>query len=317
MPTIPTDIDVNDFIRRYQSGETLKQLMAAFHIGHTKAKSILVSHGIELLSSGKRHRALNEEQIKEVIELYVSGKTTREIGDIFGVSKTTIRDYLRRANVPVRPRHYNLQTALDAMDPKELYLKRSSAQRKRWRALTPEQQKMLVRAAHKTWRGKHHSWDSKRKIALAKARRAESDSFYEQQIAQWLFERGIQFRQQTAIGYYNVDFTINDVAIEFTSGWAYKDVITKRWQERFKYIFDSGWHLYIIWHNTSLKSLPPLSSVVCDDLVAWCEFLQSSPSIDRQYRVVRGSGELISGGCANINDITAIFSPDSGLGNRS
>lgn len=317
MPTIPTDIDVNDFIRRYQSGETLKQLMAAFHIGHTKAKSILVSHGVSIIPSGVRRRALDNPQVQALIEMYVSGENMREIGHFFGISNVSVSDYLRRANVPARPRHHGLQAGLDAMDPDVLRAKRSAARKRQWEKMTPEQRRKQVCAAHKAWKGSHHTAKSKRKIALAKARRAESDSVYEQQIAQWLLERGIKFRQQTAVGHYNVDFTINNVAIEFTSGWAYKDVIAKRWQERFKYILDSGWHLYIIWHNTSLKSRPSLLPVVCDNLITWCEFIQSSPPIDRQYRVVGSSGEIIAGGGANIDDITAVFSSDSSLGSRT
>ncbi len=64
-------------------------------------------------------REFNENELKEISSLYQSGKTTREIGEIFGVCKTTIVKLLREQGVEVT--RSKVQAKLNAEEVISLY----------------------------------------------------------------------------------------------------------------------------------------------------------------------------------------------------
>lgn len=64
-------------------------------------------------------REFNENELKEMSSLYQSGKTTREIGEIFGVCKTTIVKLLREQGVEVT--RSKVQAKLNAEEVISLY----------------------------------------------------------------------------------------------------------------------------------------------------------------------------------------------------
>lgn len=307
MATKLTDADIEDFVRRHRAGETLDQLMAAFHVGHPRATAILAAHGEKAVSNGVRTRKLTDGQIAELVQRYEAGASTPELGPVFGISAASAYAYLIRADAKMRSRHDVLQLALDAMDPEVLYQRRSEAARRSWQSYSPEKRASIVSPANAAARGSARTLEQKIRAAQAREARGGPDSEYEARVAGWLTERDVPFIHQKAVGPYNLDFAVGNVGIEVTTGWARK----KEWRERFAYLFDQGWHLYVIWHdNTSLKGgrvLCELLPCVADDFVAWKQILEVSPSLRCQHRVIRRSRQISSTGSGNADYVASIF----------
>lgn len=296
---IPKHVDTDDLVRRYLAGEKVMELMAEFEIGHPRFKQILAERGIRSRTTGERLRKLTEAQVSELIGRYIAGEDTKTVGAAFGISGRSVTDYLRRAGVQARPRSFGIATYRETSTHEQLSANATAGLHKRWANATPEQRAAWTSAAHEANRGVPFTSERKEEIARARERRSGSDSPYEEQIAEWLRERGAAFRQQVAIGEYCADFTLGPVAVEFTTGWARK----KNWHPRFACFFDAGWHLYVIWHDTR----EPLRANVADDLVAWAEVLQRTPPERSQHRVIWRSRQILSTGGQDADYVAGVL----------
>lgn len=297
MPRKLTDADIDDLIKRYQTLEPIEEIAASFSISVSYLKSLMSKRGVRRPKVVRR--ALTPEQADELVRRYLAGESTKQLGPAFGISSRTVSDYLRRAGVKARPKHHGVVDYMAKLTHEERSALARKGLKTRYASMTEEERKELVRAAHDAWRGSHHSDATKRKIAEHRARTIESESAYEAQIAEWLKERGVDFVQQKAVGPYNLDFAIGPVAVEFTTNWARK----KKWRDRFAYLFDRGWHLYVIWHDTREALLPQ----VADDLVAWVKVLESDPPPVSQHRVIWRSRKILSCGCGDADYVASIF----------
>lgn len=239
---------------------------------------------------------LSPAEADDLVRRYVAGEGTEQLGAAFGISSRAVTDYLRRAGVKARPKHHGLQRGLDAMSPAELSAKRTAGMKRRWAEATPAERRAMVEPAHTAWRGSRQSDETKQRIIATKN---GSESAYEAQLAEWLTERGVSFRQQVPIGLHAADFTIGPVAVEVTTGWARK----KDWRPRFARFFDDGWHLYVVWHDTRYPLLP----AVTDDLVAWVQVLEATPPERSQHRVVWRSRQVLSCGGGDADYVAGVL----------
>lgn len=64
-------------------------------------------------------REFSDDELREIVSLYQSGKTTRELGEMFGVCKTTIVNLLRKQGVAVT--RSKVQAKLNAEEVISLY----------------------------------------------------------------------------------------------------------------------------------------------------------------------------------------------------
>lgn len=308
-----TTFDRDNIINRYTAGEPANKLASEFNISVIWVRTLI--QRAKAQRPQKPLRKLTDTQAQEVGRLYQSGKTTTELGSMFGVSNRTISEYLKRLGVKSRSASHGIVRTAKNRTADERKAIASHASIKGWSERNNKERQEFMKPAHDAWRGSYQTAQSKQQGALARALKGQSDSANEAAVAAEFTKRKIPFTQQTAIGPYNVDFTINNVAVEITSGWARKDVNSRRWRERFEYIINAGWHLYFVWHDTSsIKG--PIDVSFTDDLVTWLEFIQRTPSIRCQYRVIWCAREVLAGGCANFDEFAAVFSTYPQIRNR-
>lgn len=244
----------------------------------------------------------------DLVRRYLVGESTKQLGPAFGISSRVVSDYLRRAGVPARTHKEAAQIVAEQgrnFTP-EMRSASSIRLRQKWDNATEEERRQMVNPAHDAVRGTHPTEETRCKIAATNARFARSHSPYEVQFAEWLRERHVPFAQQAAIGRYNVDFAVGNVAVELTTGWAHK----KQWSVKLAYLFDHGWHFYAVWHDARGTFLP----TVADDLVAWMKLLETTPAMRSQHRVVWCSRQVLSTGSADAEDVAAVFKSKTPLG---
>ncbi|MFT3855106.1 MAG: hypothetical protein QM733_20580 [Ilumatobacteraceae bacterium] len=86
-----------EVIQRYQAGESVYTLAAAYDVHRGTVSAILKRHGVN-----RRYNLLSQEQLNQAAELYRSGRSLAQIGKTMGVSAKTIHSALRRLGVPMR-----------------------------------------------------------------------------------------------------------------------------------------------------------------------------------------------------------------------
>jgi len=233
-----------------------------------------------------------------LIEEYIAGESVNSLSLRYRVSRKAISDTLRRRGVHVR--------------------NRSESELLKWDRMTPEQRSGQVAAAHASvigrkfpgrGKGRIAALESRLKLAATVEAKGLGMTSTERELAQMLRERGLVVIPQQAIGIYNCDLGAYPVAVEvFGGGWHFYGRHRARAPERFRYLFDAGWHVLIL----VVTNRYPLRAEAADYITAFHKLARSDPTSVRQYRMIRGAAELIASASAEDQDLPVIPALASG-----
>lgn len=272
MPPKSDPVRRDHAVRLYVSGQTVHQAAAEAGIGATTLSRELHARGIEARS---RRTVLPEA---ELVQRYRAGESELALATAYGVDRNTLRKRLTEHGVEIRGR--------------------SAAGYQRYVGSTESERRALTEAAHTAVRGSTVPEAALARRALAVQQRAdecpdEFDSVHEMRLCAWLDDRRASYVRQQAVGPYNVDVAMAPVAVEVLGGewhlFGNKAEINRR---RTPYLFDQGWHVVFVWSTTNY----PISTAAAEQVIALVDQLRRDPSPIRQYRVVRGDGQLLAAG---------------------
>lgn len=264
--------NADDLVRRYQSGETEKDLAAEVGAPRVTFRNFLQRRGVHEMGRAKvvPSRRWAPHNPDDVIRRYLAGESEKALAEAYGVGRTAVRGLLERTGTAVRGRGDAMLT--------------------RMAQTSPEERAHLTAAANAAVLGSSRSEEDMIRRALAAEHGAYSNRVgrWENEIAAELTRRGYTSIPQKAIGRYNVDIAIEPVAVEVHSAPAYPHTLPRH-VERIKYLADRGWpSVYVM--ATGVVRLGP----VCDQLVTFLELAEGNPAALGQYRVVRSSGQLLA-----------------------
>ena len=136
--------------------------------------------------------------------------------------------------------------------------------------------------------------------AIGKPPTAESEI----KLLEMLNQRGINnLVRQKAVGPYNVDFASDAIAVEII--WTRRQCSHyASTAERIYYILKCGFHMIEILIR---ESWDPLQNGAVDQVIAFFDSTKSLPSIQREYRMVGGAGQLLAVFQIEVNNGAGIF----------
>lgn len=280
MTRIISSLDINNIVNLYQSGVVSKEIAEKYRITQRKVADIIRREGVPLSP------VRTTIDIPRIISLYTSGVSENAIAKEIGVSRSVVRNRLIKSGVVIRSNSEASQLVMS---------KRTAEERSR-----------NVKAAHDAVRGKSktHKELCKRSIAKQNAF-VDFTSVYEQDIANALTEKGIEFIPQLAIDKYNVDFGIgNNIALEiYGGGWHASGRAAARFDERSEKLFRCGYTIVICWIGTSFnrRFIP---STIADYLITLSEKLSSDPSARCKHYVIGSDGKPSAIGQKRLNYIS-------------
>jgi len=244
-------------------------------------------------------RKLTDAQANDLIERYLAGESTKQLGPAFGVSSRVVSDYLRRAGVRARPRHQAVVDYQAGLTHEERSALTTRGMLKRWQNAGPEDRARMLDPMHEANTGRPQPLSMKVAAARTKSAKGGPDSKYERMVGEWLEDRGVEYLRQVQVQGWTADLAVGNTLVEVTTGWARK----KEWEPRFADFFDTGWNLYVVWHDTREPLLPQ----VADDLIAWVKILERDPSARGQHRVVWRSRQVISCGGEDAHYVAGVL----------
>lgn len=264
-------------IELYLAGEPQSEILTTTGISATSLHRERGRRGIP----PRRNLLLD---VQALADAYLSGESEYAISKRLGISRATIRERLRQADVAVR-------------NSSQAGLLRASK-------MPATQRAQQVAAAHQAKRGKPATLADLETRARTRERDGKFGSEGERFLAYLLEERGLRPIPQKAVGKYNVDFAVGPVAVEVLGGnWH----ATKRTHAtRTPHILNAGWNLVFVWNA---KTYSPITSGAADHIVAVCEEMDWQPPAVCQYRVISGSGQLLAAGSANSGAFTLVPPP--------
>lgn len=202
---------------------------------------------------------------RHYIKAYLSGQSEQSLAQEVGVGRGAIRTFLIKHGVQPRDRSAALTTRMANATPDE---------RQAWSA-----------AAHKAVRGKKRTVTELTKRAATKERSTHWIGRWEQELADELIRRRLPIATQKAVGPYNIDIALGHLAVEVHSNGSHPHT---RDGQRIVYLTNRQW-LVVYVHTYGGVNIP----VVADYLCALHEETQRNPTLIGEYRVVRGSGEIL------------------------
>lgn len=219
--------------------------------------------------------------VEDLVERYVGGESEKALGLRYGVNRTSIRSRLVAAGIAIRGQR--------------------EANVLRMRREGPEGRALLLASAHAARRGTHDP--PERVLARTKVRaRNNADKTWlvgagEADLRLWLRHRGLLMTPQLAVGPYNLDLARRPIAVE-VAAINNMPLHVPRWRQRSKYLAEHGWAICYVWVTDAHR----LTKAAANEVIAFNKFAQGHPPAAGQYRVVRGSGEVVATGRFNLDD---------------
>lgn len=88
-------IDEADVVARYQDGEGLLDIEAELQIPYSRVRSILVNNGIAIRNRNIERKDIGIDSVRSLL---ADGASVARMARVLGVSKTTIRNYMKEIN---------------------------------------------------------------------------------------------------------------------------------------------------------------------------------------------------------------------------
>lgn len=221
--------------------------------------------------------------IDKICQLYEKGMSENAIAKKLKIGRRVIRNRLLYAGIHIRSQ--------------------SEAESLKWSQMSIAKRRRQVSAAHKAAKGRIVSFDEKYQRAFTNQQNLNHVSSNEILLSNLLELRKIKTIPQFAIGPYNCDLAANPVAVEVYSGhWHWYGRHLRRVEERFNYILNAGWFIYVVAISKSF----PLTDDVVDYLASYIKSIRRNKPSRTEYRVVWGAGKYIASGSLNDNHISII-----------
>ena len=277
--------NIDNLIKRYQTGESPQKLIGEFGISQTLFYRLLKRYGIIPCQ-------LRIKTPPDLVPRYLQGESELALAQSIGLGRTAIRKRLLEAGIT--PRNQS----------QAMFLRQSR--------MTPTERKALANSAHAAVRGKPRPVH----ILEAQAKRREAlclgQAWVERDFLRLLKGRGLQaLTPQKAIGKYNIDIALEKsrVAIEINGGgWHASGRHIQRARERIPYLLDKGWHVVIIWVDGRRY---PLGVGAGDYILSFVEKVRLNEPLRSEYHVIRGNGQLMTFPRYQLNDGAFIISSTS------
>ena len=282
-------LDVDDVISMYQSGSSVKNIADKHNCSCSAITNCLKRNGVYAGRDWKSYLIRNTGITpKELLTMYESGMWKNEIAEEIGLSEGAVGKYLAKLGISIAEN-------------------RSKAMKNRLERMTQEERDALSEAAHDAVRGSKRSWKDLTKRAKGLERVGKTRGKAESDLFEIFKSRGIKAIPQKAVGKYNIDFVIGNIAVEVT-GRNRKLGRHAVYKERIKYILDSGFSLVYVWANSAF----PIQEGAADYIISLNKRVGRNPSLIGKYWVIRCDGKLLATGCSDDNDFAGILTSVSG-----
>lgn len=207
---------------------------------------------------------------QDIIRRYQSGENVLAMQNATGICRARLTRILKGSGIVLR-------------SPRE----RLTA----WHAkATPEDRMQRAQAAHAAVRGKPHTAEHRRKIALGRHAVPSNVSRTEGQLADALRAAGLAVEAQWPVGPYNLDLAVpsDRVSVEVFGGqWHLTGTHALRLGKRHEHLIGAGWRVIYVWCTTG----HPLTAAGAENLVALVKLFCDDPSTGGKYRVIWGDAK--------------------------
>lgn len=265
-----------DLIALYRSGVSVLQCSKRFGIDQDRCRATLVENGVTIRdraqASAANHATRFRNIFTEVLPHYDAGLSVKAIHEKTGYARSTIKRALEAGGVTPR--------------------NRSEAMFHRMANTTPEERLKLAEKAHAAIRAKGSEFFHRTalKQAVTKERTMSKVGQGEEFFADSIGQLGISYIPQKAVGAYNVDILVGNLAVEIHRCSVHPHN-ESRYRKRLEFLLDCG--LDVLYIETLSREI---TRAATEYTISFLQESGENPTTTSQYRMIRGDGELIATG---------------------
>ena len=260
---------IDNLIDLINNGFTLKNASKIIGIHNSTAWRKLSEQGF-IIPSVREKKSINMK-VDEIKSMYQNGKSENAIAKHFNVGRSAIRNRLVKIGIIPRTQ--------------------SEAEKLKWSQMDEEARLNQTKNAHDSVRGKIPDPSSviKRAITREKIQYDHLLGFGEIEFREFLKNKRIDFIGQKAVGSYNIDIAIGNIAVELTVDRARFTRTNTRLKKRIKYLFESGYKsIYVIFDSVEILT------ECCNYIVSNINRIGALESFGSQYWMIRCRSENYS-----------------------
>jgi very-short-patch-repair endonuclease len=184
----------------------------------------------------------------------------------------------------------------------------------RYTRMTRHEIQSLVAKAHIAKRGRPASHNTQERRAKTFEATLQLASRADLILAFWLAQRSVKLTPQKAVGPYNIDIAIDElaVAVEVNGSWHYFAGSVDTGVKRRAYLLDRGWSLIEVrLTSTSARPWKYLRPACADKIVSLLDELRGGKASWGKNCVIGGDGEFLPGEALDYDNRAAILRPVS------
>lgn len=221
-----------------------------------------------------------------VINLYSSGASVLSMSKQFNVSRNAIERVIAKNKLPIR--------------------NGSEANLIRFKNASLDEKRKVVKKANEAMRKLPHAFhhESSIKQAISKEISLKKVGQFETDIIEYLKKFNYNPIPQKAFGTYNIDIAIGNIAIEVHVNSANPHA-HPYFMKRIIMLLKGNWN--VIYLKITQGGLNKRGF---DQLRICVDFFSHNPSIAREYRMMRGTGEAVAIGHLNGDNLTIVRCPE-------
>jgi hypothetical protein len=172
---------------------------------------------------------------------------------------------------------------------------RSAAMYQRMANATPKERSKLAEKAHDAVRGKKRSSEELIKRAISKQELMTYLGKGEEQLKNWIIERGEKVVPQLAFDRYNIDLAVGPVAVELLIGSI--NPLVRGDAKKIEYLCRHGWSVLYVW--LSCRGYP--TEAHADYIVSYVNEVRRDPTLIGEYRMIRRDAKLAAQCCFDFD----------------
>lgn len=247
-----------------RNGSTIAEAASNIGISYGCLLGKLKQIGVKPVSRKRSSPQKLDLPVEQVCSMYQDGKSENAIANHFGVSRNVIRKRITEAGISPRTQ--------------------SEAEKLKWAQMGEQARANQVKHAHNAVRGMTKSESAKEAMALTRelVKYDHLIGIGEVEFSDLLNDRGIDHVHQKAIKFYNVDFAIGKVAVEFTADCGRYTAFNPKEIKRAKHLLECGYHVVAVEFDC-IESM-----INCADyIISQIEIANSLDASISEYWVIR------------------------------
>lgn len=276
---MPAKIEIpnlSDLIALYRAGSSVDEIVKKTGISRKAIYGRFHEASVDFRNPGRPEYIFGRREGAYLRKRYRAGVSLKEISDETGIQRSILDKHFRLHGIKMRGM--------------------SEAETIKWKQIKRGGRAAVSRQCGAAWKatlGRKHTDAERLARAATNGARLRHIGFSENEVSASLRGLGLQVSQQTPVGTYNVDITVDipRIAVEIFSAW--RNGQPSHSPHRIEYLLNMGWTVILVITDIRRRGAPAILEIA-QKIHALAKILSGNKPERCQYGVIDGKAQPIT-----------------------